>query len=67
MSPPPSPTEVLPYLATVLEGVGQEKYVGDDILQLPDIIALQETTSNSVTVSPLATDLNDYYGRRKCA
>ncbi len=58
----PSPTQVLPQLATTIEGIGQEKYVGDNILQLPDIIALQETTSNSTTVSPLATDLNNYYG-----
>ena len=40
-----SNTSLLPNLATVLEGVGQEKYVGDNLLQLPDIIALQETTS----------------------
>jgi autotransporter-associated beta strand protein len=53
---------LLPNLATVLEGVGQEKYVGDNILQLPDIIALQETTSNAITVTPLATDLNNFYG-----
>jgi autotransporter-associated beta strand protein len=53
---------LLPNLATVLEGIGQEKYVGDNILQLPDIIALQETTSNSTTVVPLAGDLNSYYG-----
>jgi autotransporter-associated beta strand protein len=58
----PSPTGVLPYLATVLEGVGEQQYAGDGILQLPDIIALQETTSNSVTVSPLTTELNNYYG-----
>jgi autotransporter-associated beta strand protein len=58
----PTPSGALPYLATVLEGVGQEKYVGDNILQLPDIIALQETTSNSTTVVPLANDLNTYYG-----
>jgi len=58
----PTPSGALPYLATVLEGIGQEKYVGDNILQLPDIIALQETTSNSVTVQPLVNDLNSYYG-----
>jgi endonuclease/exonuclease/phosphatase family protein len=58
----PTPASALPYLATTIEGVGQEKYVGDNILQLPDIIALQETTSNSVTVSPLVNDLNSYYG-----
>jgi hypothetical protein len=58
----PTPSGALPYLATVLEGIGQQKYVGDNLLQLPDIIALQETTSNSVTVSPLVSDLNSYYG-----
>jgi endonuclease/exonuclease/phosphatase family metal-dependent hydrolase len=58
----PTPTGVLPQLATVLEGIGQEKYTGDNILQLPDIIALQETTSNSTTVTPLVSDLNSYYG-----
>jgi endonuclease/exonuclease/phosphatase family metal-dependent hydrolase len=58
----PTPSGALPYLATVLEGVGQQKYVGDNILQLPDIIALQETTSNSTTVTPLVNDLNSYYG-----
>ncbi len=57
-----SNTSLLPNLATVLEGVGQEKYVGDNLLQLPDIIALQETTSNSTTVAPLVTDLNNFYG-----
>jgi autotransporter-associated beta strand protein len=57
-----SNSAILPNLATVLEGVGQQKYVGDNLLQLPDIIALQETTSNSTTVSPLVTDLNNFYG-----
>jgi endonuclease/exonuclease/phosphatase family metal-dependent hydrolase len=58
----PSPSGVLPDIATVLEGIGQQKYVGDGILQLPDVIALQETTSNSTSVSPLVNDLNTYYG-----
>jgi autotransporter-associated beta strand protein len=58
----PTPTGVLPNLATVIEGIGQEKYVGDSVLQLPDIVALQETTSNSTTVAPLVNDLNSYYG-----
>jgi endonuclease/exonuclease/phosphatase family metal-dependent hydrolase len=58
----PTPAGALPYLATVIEGIGQQKYVGDSVLQLPDIIALQETTSNSVTVQPLVNDLNSYYG-----
>jgi endonuclease/exonuclease/phosphatase family metal-dependent hydrolase len=58
----PSPTGVVPNVATVLEGIGQEDYVGDGILSLPDIIALQETTSNTTTVSPLTQDLNNYFG-----
>lgn len=61
-SPDPSPTEVLPNIETVLEGIGEEKYTGDNIQQLPDIIALQETTSNSTTVSPIASALNTFYG-----
>jgi autotransporter-associated beta strand protein len=58
----PSPTGVIPYISTVLEGIGQEQYVGDNILQLPDIIALQETSSNSTNVAPIANTLNTYYG-----
>jgi len=58
----PTPTQVLPQVATTIEGIGQEKYVGDGVLQLPDIIGLEETTSNSTTVAPLAADLNSYYG-----
>ena len=58
----PTPASALPYLATSIEGIGQQKYVGDGILQLPDIIALQETTSNSTTVAPLVNDLNTFYG-----
>jgi endonuclease/exonuclease/phosphatase family metal-dependent hydrolase len=58
----PSPTAVLPNVATVLEGIGEQKYAGDSILQLPDIIALQETTSNSTTTVPLVNDLNAFYG-----
>jgi MYXO-CTERM domain-containing protein len=57
----PSPTTVLPQIETVLEGIGQEKYVGDNILQLPDIIGLEETTSNSTTVAPIVSALNSYY------
>jgi MYXO-CTERM domain-containing protein len=57
----PSPTTVLPQIETVLEGIGQEKYVGDNVLQLPDIIGLEETTSNSTTVAPIVSALNTYY------
>jgi autotransporter-associated beta strand protein len=56
----PSPTQVLPNIETVIEGIGQQKYVGDSDLQLPDVIALQETTSNSTTVTPIVTALNNY-------
>ena len=52
---------LLPNVTTVLEGVGQQQYVGDGILKLPDIIALQETTSNSTTVAPIVSSLNSYY------
>jgi hypothetical protein len=64
VSPPTGPTPAggIPNLATVIEGIGQQKYVGDGMLQLPDILALQETTSNSTTVIPLVNDLNSYYG-----
>jgi endonuclease/exonuclease/phosphatase family metal-dependent hydrolase len=57
----PAPTTVPPYIATVLEGIGQQQYTGDNILKLPDIIALQETTSNSTTVAPIVSALNTYY------
>jgi autotransporter-associated beta strand protein len=58
----PTPSGVIPYISTVLEGIGQEKYVGDSVLQLPDVIALQETTSNGTTVAPIVNTLNSYYG-----
>jgi endonuclease/exonuclease/phosphatase family metal-dependent hydrolase len=57
----PTPSGVIPYLATVLEGIGQQKYVGDNLQLLPDVIGLQETTSNSVSVAPLVNALNTYY------
>ena len=48
-------------LATVLEGIGQQKYTGDGIQELPDIIALQETTSNATTVANITRNLDTYY------
>ena len=57
----PAPTTVLPNLETVFEGIAQERYTGDKILKLPDILALQETTSNSTTVTPIVTALNSYF------
>ncbi|HEY2760916.1 MAG TPA: endonuclease/exonuclease/phosphatase family protein [Pirellulales bacterium] len=43
----------------VLEAIGAENHLG---IQRPlDILALQETTSNDLTVAPLITDLNSFY------
>jgi len=44
----------------VLEGIGEE-IVGNDPAQPLDILALQETTSNSTTVAPIVNALNSYY------
>ena len=46
-------------LYQVLEGIGEEDVQGD--VQPPDIITLEETTSNSTTVAPIVTNLNSYY------
>jgi len=45
----------------VLEGIG-EQILADDPAQPLDILALQETTSNSTTVTPIVNGLNSYYG-----
>ena len=45
----------------VLEGIGEE-VVGSDGAQPIDILALQETTSNSITVTPIVNGLNSFYG-----
>ncbi len=55
-------TTPLPGLDTVLEAIGQEKYVGDNVVQPLDILGLEETTSNAITVAPIVTDLNSFYG-----
>ena len=44
----------------VLEGIGEEN-VGSDTAQPIDILALQETTSNTTTVVPIVSGLNAYY------
>ncbi|HUC83905.1 MAG TPA: hypothetical protein VL970_01835, partial [Candidatus Acidoferrales bacterium] len=44
----------------VLEGIGEER-VGGDPAQAIDILALEETTSNSVTVVPIDNALNAFY------
>ena len=45
----------------VLEGIGEE-IVGNDPAQPLDILALQETTSNPLTVAPIVGALNAFYG-----
>jgi len=49
-----------PGLSSVLEAIGQQNVNG--ITQPIDILALQETTSNSLTVAPIVSDLNAFYG-----
>jgi endonuclease/exonuclease/phosphatase family metal-dependent hydrolase len=44
----------------VLEGIGEE-IVGGDPAQPIDILALQETTSNTATVIPIVNGLNTFY------
>lgn len=43
-----------------IEGIGQQNYQG--IERPVDILALQETTSNAITVDPIVADLNVFYG-----
>jgi len=47
----------------VLEGIGEEN-VGGDPAQPIDILALEETTSNSSTVQPIVDGLNAFYSFR---
>ncbi len=47
-------------LYTVLEAIGEQSVNG--VGQPLDILALQETTSNSATVAPIVTALNGVYG-----
>jgi len=47
----------------VLEGIGEEN-VGGDPAQPIDILALEETTSNSSTVQPIVNGLNAFYSSR---
>jgi hypothetical protein len=44
----------------VLEGIGEE-IVGSDPAQPLDILALQETTGNTITVTPILNGLNSFY------
>ncbi|HXR03706.1 MAG TPA: hypothetical protein VN836_03255, partial [Verrucomicrobiae bacterium] len=45
----------------VLEGIGEE-IVGNDPAQPLDVLALEETTTNPVTVVPIVNALNAFYG-----
>jgi hypothetical protein len=59
LAPPGNPSNV--QAGGVLEGIGEE-LVGNDPAQPLDILALEETTSNSGTVAPIAAGLNLFYG-----
>jgi hypothetical protein len=45
----------------VLEGIGEE-IVGNDPAQPLDILALEETTSNPLTITPIVNGMNAFYG-----
>ncbi len=45
----------------ILEGIGEE-ILGSDPAQPLDILALQETTGNTITVAPIVNGLNSFYG-----
>ncbi len=45
-----------------LEGIGEEPLGPNNHVQPLDIVTLQETTSNSVTIAPIVAGLNAYYG-----
>jgi hypothetical protein len=47
-------------LGGVLEGIGEEN-VGPDPAQAIDVLALEETTSNPTTVTPIDNGLNTFY------
>ena len=64
---PPLPGLIAPPTATnnfaaggVLEGIGEEVVQGH--AQPVDILALEETTSNPITVTPIVNALNIFYG-----
>ena len=44
----------------VLEGIGEE-ILGSDPAQPLDVLALQETTGNTITVAPIVNGLNTFY------
>ena len=58
IAPPANTNNVL--AGGVLEGIGEE-ILGSDPAQPLDVLALQETTSNPVTVAPIVNALNSFY------
>ncbi len=59
---PPTPTDTLRRdrgLPRSIEGIGEENRNG--ILRPLDILALEETASNDITVAPIISDLNNFY------
>lgn len=58
VAPAANPTNIL--AGGVLEGIGEEN-VGNDPAQAIDILALEETTSNAVTIVPIDNALNAFY------
>jgi len=59
IAPPGNPNNL--QAGGVLEGIGEE-IVGNDPAQPLDILALEETTTNPITVVPIANGLNYFYG-----
>ena len=58
IAPPANPSNV--QAGGVLEGIGEE-ILGSDPAQPLDVLALQETTSNPITVAPIVNALNSFY------
>jgi hypothetical protein len=58
IAPPNNTTNV--QAGGVLEGIGEE-ILGSDPAQPLDVLALQETTSNPITVAPIVNALNSFY------
>jgi hypothetical protein len=58
VAPPGNPGNV--QAGGVLEGIGEELLNGN--AQPLDILALEETTTNPITVVPIVTGLNSFYG-----
>jgi hypothetical protein len=58
IAPPANTTNV--QAGGVLEGIGEE-IPGSDLAQPLDVLALQETTGNTITVAPIVNGLNSFY------